>query len=94
MKHNIIVKFKKDAPALNEMLDDIKAIFSQTLSIEGIHNVKYLMNCVDRPNRYDLVIQIDMDRDALADYDACSPHRQWKEKYGPYIDSKAIFDYE
>lgn len=94
MKHNIIVKFTKDAPALSEMLPDIKEIFAQTLVIAGIHDVRYLTSCIDRPNRYDLVIQIDMDQQALSAYDACTPHHQWKEKYGPYIESKAIFDYE
>lgn len=93
MKHNIIVKFKEDV-VLDDILEDIKSIFNETLTIEGIHQVDYLVNCIDRSNRYHLCIQITMDKEALSTYDGCIPHNTWKQKYGPLIESKAIFDYE
>lgn len=94
MKHNILVKFKTDAPALSSMLPDIRRIFAQLEGVEGIHEVTYKVNCIDRPNRYHLLIQIDMDRDVLSVYDDSEAHHEWKKTYGPYIESKAIFDYE
>ena len=35
---------------------------------------------------------MDMDADALPQYDASEPHRRWKEKYGPMLEGKTIFD--
>jgi hypothetical protein len=93
MKHNIIVKFKEDV-VVEDILDDIQKIFDQTLTIEGIDEVRYFTSCIDRPNRYDLCIQLVMEKDALSVYDDCKPHKLWKEKYGPMIEKKAIFDYE
>ena len=40
------------------------------------------------------MIVIDMDREALAAYDASSPHKRWKEEYGELLLAKAIFDSE
>lgn len=54
----------------------------------------YTFNCIDRPNRYDLMITIDMDEEALAAYDASDPHHEWKETFGDLIEKKAIFDYQ
>ncbi|BBH27169.1 Dabb family protein [Intestinibaculum porci] len=92
MKHNIIVKWKDRET--NKRIEQIKAIFNETLSIPGIHEVTYTFNCIDRPNRYDLMITIDMDEEALAAYDASDPHHEWKETFGDLIEKKAIFDYQ
>ena len=93
MKHHIIVKFMEgtDTAAL---LEPVRAIFARTLEIPGVHGLELKPNCVDRPNRYDLMIVLDMDREALPAYDASEPHRQWKEQYGPITAKKAIFDCE
>lgn len=91
MKHYIIVKFKKEFK-YNDYIDDIKSIFSKTLKIDGVSNIKLIKSNSDRENRYDLMIEITMDKSSLCDYDTSMPHRLWKEKYGEYIDKKAIFD--
>lgn len=93
MKHHIIVKFTEgtDVAAL---LEPVRTIFEQTLSIPGIHGVELKSSCVDRPNRYDLMIVLDMDKEALPAYDASAPHTQWKQEYGPITAKKAIFDCE
>jgi hypothetical protein len=93
MKHHILVKFNAgtDVAAL---VEPVRAIFSETLSIPGIHGLKLKTNCVDRPNRYDLMIVLDMDPAALPAYDASEPHRRWKAEYGPITAQKAIFDCE
>ena len=91
IKHLILAKFK---PGYSPELSDIRRIFEGTLAIEGITDVKLFPNCVERSNRYDLMIQLTMERTALECYDACIWHREWKERYGDQLESKAIFDYE
>ena len=49
---------------------------------------------VDRPNRYDLLIRIDMEKETLPVYDDSEPHHVWKRDYACYLEKKAIFDYE
>ena len=51
-------------------------------------------NCVARDNRYDLMIVVEMARDALGAWDASEIHHQWKAQFGGMLASKAIFDYE
>lgn len=51
-------------------------------------------NVTPRPNRHDLMIEMEMDPEALPVYDASAAHQEWKAKYGDAIQSKTIFDYE
>ena len=48
----------------------------------------------DRENRYDLMIVLDMDKDAPGAYDVSEPHLRWKAEYKDKIKKKAIFDCE
>lgn len=93
MKHNILVKFNSDVN-YKEMIENIKNLFDELLTIEGIYDVTIYTNCIDRQNRYHLLIQIDMDIDVLPTYDESEVHKTWKDRYSKYIESKAIFDYE
>ena len=63
-------------------------------SLPGIWSVVVHPSCSDRANRYDLMIEIGMDPEALPAYDACEPHHVWKEQYGGAIAHKVIFDCE
>ena len=76
------------------MLADIKKIFNRTKQIEGVHTVNIYENVTPRPNRHDLMIEMEMDPEALSVYDASADHQEWKAKYGKYIQTKTIFDYE
>ena len=93
MKHHIIVKFKPEFN-LKENLYDIKTIFNETLKIKGIYSVEYKLNCIDRENRFHLMIILDMEEASLDSYDKSNAHKLWKSKYSPYIEAKAIFDSE
>ena len=93
MKHCIIVKFIEGTDR-KALLEPIRAIFSETLSIPGVRELELRTNCIDRPNRYDLMIVLDMDPSALPAYDASVPHQRWKTEYGAVVAKKAIFDYE
>ena len=93
MKHHIIVKFVEGTD-VGALLEPVRAIFARTLEIPGVHGLELKQNCVDRPNRYDLMIVLDMDPAALPAYDASEPHREWKQVYGERVAKKAIFDCE
>ena len=92
MKHCILVKFIKSFNWQSE-LSKIATIFD-SININGVHKTEYLVNCIDRENRYDLLIRIDMEKEALEKYDMSENHHIWKESYSKYIEKKAIFDYE
>jgi hypothetical protein len=94
MKHCILVKWSEEIADKHEIVNKVKIIFDKLLEIKGIHKVKYVENCIDRSNRFDLLIRIDMDKEVLPIYDVSSPHLEWKEKYGKFAEKKAIFDFE
>lgn len=92
MKHCILVKFNKDFDWKSE-LNNIKRIFD-SIDVLGVNNTEYIINCVERDNRYDLLIKIDMEKESLPLYDVCPNHHEWKDTYSAKIEKKAIFDYE
>ena len=96
MNHCILAKFKPEIAKEQKeaMYPEIKALFDNTTSIDGIHEVKLLTNCIARENRYDIMIVISMEPEALPAYDVCSWHKEWKSVYGDLLEKKAIFDYE
>jgi len=94
MKHYIIVKFNERVTDKTEFIQNVQSLFDSSEVISGIHGFSYLVNCVDQPNRYDLMIVVHMEKEALPIWDASSLHYQWKEQFGSYILSKAIFDEE
>ena len=95
MKHDILVKYKPEITKERkaELIPEIKALFEHTTEIPGIHGVTLYPNVVERENRYDLLIEIDMEREALEAYDRSSWHQQWKDQYGALLEKKAIFDH-
>lgn len=93
MKHYIIVKLVEGCDK-NTLIDPVRDLFRQTLEISGIHDVQVKPCVVNRPNRYDIMIEIDMDREALEAYDKSEPHHRWKEDYGHLVQKKTIFDSE
>lgn len=95
MKHDILVKYKPEITKERkaELIPEIKALFEHTTEIPGIHGVTLYPNVVERENRYDLLIEIDMEREALDAYDHSPWHQQWKDQYGSLLEKKAIFDH-
>lgn len=94
MKHCIIVKFRAGHTDWPSWLPDIQALFDRTLLIPGISAVRLITGITERPNRYHLMIEMDMTPQALPVYDASEPHAEWKRRYGERIEQKAIFDHE
>lgn len=94
MKHCIIAKFNNSVDGKPAMIERIEELFASATAVDGIHGHTVLRNCIDRENRYDLAIVIDMDKAALPAWDTSDLHREWKNTFGPYLASKAIFDFE
>ncbi len=95
MKHCILAKYGPEAYSRREtLLPHIREIFAPAAELPGIHRVAVYPNCVARDNRYDVLIVLDMEPEALPLYDASAPHRLWKEEFGPLLAQKAIFDFE
>ena len=94
MTHCILVKWNELVADKKAILEQVKLIFDKLTKIDGIHSVKFLENVIDRKNRFDLMILIDMEKNVLPIYDESEPHHEWKEKYGKFVENKAIFDYE
>lgn len=94
MKHCIAVKWNEKVTDKKKNLPEIRQIFGKLLKIDGIFGVEIKENIIDRPNRFDLLICIEMDKEILPIYDESVPHKEWKEKYSDFIDKKAIFDLE
>ena len=94
MKHHILVKFNETVADKAKIADEAKALFSELSGKNGIHDVTVKNNCINRENRYDMMIIIDMEKDALGFYDESEQHKKWKKEYACYILNRAIFDSE
>ena len=94
MKHLILAKFNERVTDKSALLEPIRELFSVAPEIPGVHGASVYPCCIQRDNRYDLLIVLDMDREALSLYDESEMHHAWKRDYGPLLEKKAIFDCE
>ena len=74
MKHCILAKFRPEAGDWRAYLPQIREIFSAAGDIPGVRGAEVLPGCVDRDNRYHVLIRLDMDPAALTAYDASAMH--------------------
>ncbi len=96
MRHFIIVKLNEtlSKKEKEEIIASARELFAPITQEDGIKAVSVNSSCIDRPNRYDFMIEITMDKDALCAYDDCEIHHKWKDNFSKYIKNKAIFDCE
>lgn len=94
MKHLILVKWKETVDNAPQLRDEAEALFRETLAIPGIHGVRAIPGLKTAANRYDLMIEMDMDMEALPAYNDSAAHKRWKADYSDRIEKKAIFDAE
>ena len=94
MKHMIIVKANENAPSREAFMQAAEEAFRSVTEIPGIHGVRVRPGLPLAPNRYDFIVEIDMDREALSAYDQSEAHHRWKDNYSGWIEKKAIFDCE
>lgn len=91
MKHYIIVKFNNEYDYLKELVG-IKKLFNEALKIDGVSKINIYISNSKLSNRYDLMIKMELTKDALINFDNSWIHKKWKNDYGNYIESKTIFD--
>lgn len=94
IRHHILIKWNTLVQDKKTILVEVQNLFNELLDFEEVSDVELIENVVDRPNRFDLMICITMERDFLPIYDASKQHHEWKEKYGKFVENKAIFDSE
>lgn len=94
MKHLIIVKANSNAPAREAFMEAAKEAFSPVTQIPGVRSVRVIPGLKLAENRFDFIVEIDMNRESLPLYDRSEAHRLWKQNYGGWIEQKAIFDCE
>ena len=93
MKHCILVKWNEEADKA-ALLKSARELFSRCGEREGVKRVSLVPNCVDRPNRYDLAVVLEMEASSLPVWDASELHKAWKGDFGPFTAQKAIFDFD
>ena len=93
MLHHILVKWN---PTVEKQaaVQAVCALYAEATAISGVHRVDIRENVTPRENRYDLMIVLDMDDDALPIWDKSSLHQKWKIEFGSRIEKKCIFDCE
>ena len=94
MKHHIIVKWNESVTDKNLLAVEVKRLFDKAGPEIGVNAVNIIKNCIDRENRYDLMIVLDINKNELPVWDSSPLHKEWKEEYGGMIAKKAIFDSE
>ncbi len=94
MLHHILVKWTEEVQDKAALVQEVGQLFEGVLRVPGVHSVRLFPNVIDRPNRYDLLIRIEMEDNALPIYDECEAHHRWKDSYGHLVAKKAIFDCE
>lgn len=65
MLHHILVKWTDEVRNKAALAAEVEALFQDVLAVDGVHGVTVHPNVIDRPNRYDLLIRIDMEESAL-----------------------------
>ena len=93
MKHYIIVKFNENVEK-EKLINPIKELFQKAMYIKEVMKVDIYESNMDLPNRYDLMIKMDLSKNALEEFDNGEIHKEWKEEFGKYIMNKTIFDCE
>lgn len=92
MKHYIIVKVNSQGKQQKDLAGRIDELFQTATDIEGVNSVSVHSSVIDLPNRHDIMICMEMEMDSLPLFDSSDIHKNWKEQYSQYLESKTIFD--
>ena len=93
MVHYIIVKWVQGVDK-KHLAEKVRTLYADAVKIPGIQAVEIKKNVTPRENRYDLMIALHMENDALSGWDNSDLHIQWKLEFGSAIEKKCIFDSE
>ena len=93
MRHFIIAKLK-DSSTRDSLKEPVQELFNEALKIDGVTGVDVHVCNTPFANRYDLMIEMTMEEEALEAYNVSEMHQTWKREYGPHLEAKTIFDCE
>ena len=93
MVHYIIVKWVQGVDK-KRLAEKVRTLYADAVKIPGIQAVEIKENVTPRENRYDLMIALHMENDALSGWDNSDLHIQWKAEFGSAIEKNCIFDSE
>lgn len=91
MLHHIIVKWTGETDKAALALRT-RQLYKVANEIDGINKVEIKENVTPRKNRYDIMIVLDMDDNALSHWDESELHKRWKKEFSEMIEKKCIFD--
>lgn len=91
MLHHIIVKWNITADK-KTLAAEVRELYRNAADIPGINGVEIKENIIPRENRYDLMIVLNMEEEALPVWDNSDIHKKWKSEYSALIEKKCIFD--
>ena len=94
MKHYIIGKFTPEVQDKAAVIAEVTKLYADAAAIPGVRGAEVIPNVIARPNRYDVMIVLDMDEAALIAWDNSDIHHAWKDTYGTLLEKKCIFDAE
>lgn len=92
MKHFIIIKFKENTDK-DVLIEETERLFKEVESIDGIKKVEVYTNSIKKPNRFDMMIKITLNKGSLKELEQSRILKEWEDKYNKHIDKKTIFDY-
>ena len=92
MKHFIIIKFKENTDK-DVLIEEAERLFKEVESIDGIKKVEVYTNSIKKPNRFDMMIKITLNKGSLKELEQSRILKEWEDKYNKHIDKKTIFDY-
>lgn len=94
MKHLITVKWNEKVSDKEQFYLNACKAFEKVTEIDGVSGLNVFKSNSERPNRYDVMIEIECSQAGLENYDGSALHKSWKETYGQFIEKKAIFDHD
>ena len=92
MTHYIIAKYAETVTDKAALFLEISALFSRWKDYPFISGCTLSPNVVDRSNRYDLMIAVELSQEALPLWDECALHKKWKSDFGGSLSAKTIID--
>ena len=78
MQHYIIVKFNENTEK-EKIINPIKELFKRTNKIKEIKKLEIFESNMNLPNRYDLMIKMELSQKALNEFDNSDIHKDGKK---------------
>lgn len=92
MHHYLLFKLNGKISAENFIVL-VSPFFEQmSQEIPGWKSHRFRQNTIERKNNFDLLIQIELSKEALQIYFTHPLHLKMKEAFRNYIEKKAVFD--